>query len=361
MSQLERGRNGISTNKIVSSRSRSISITSIDLHRSAAGDSGSMGLSTFKFENLPPELRFEIYAYVRPEGLWHAYWLNTRTRKVVQSRRKGRLPPLFQVSKRIMNEAMSFLLRRNWQIQILEGKVVTNFPLDETQLSLCEKLTITVERPPSPREYRSILETRRAVDIVVNWLNSYSNIKSNLKMHGIKVRLGSTGSDSPCVWNDFAMLTGPLSRLKKSYAPAYVSRRDIFVRDARSRQQCDHLEKVLAGGLGAEKRALEYQQAILDIRLAISRTKGDSESNAKSRGLRCDDIVGGVRRLKKWYSIYNVQEPGWLQDLHDVLKKSAKKISSEDFTRVSSDGNATFACFGYWVTGILTGFDPFRL
>lgn len=38
--------------------------------------------SSFNFANLPPELRFQVYEYVQPDGLWRSYWLDLNSGQV---------------------------------------------------------------------------------------------------------------------------------------------------------------------------------------------------------------------------------------------------------------------------------------
>lgn len=186
----------------------------------------------FRFGNLPPELRFKIYDYIVPGGLWQGYKLDELLREIrsgepVRSRRIGKIPPLLRTSKWILDEALDSVFKRHGQIHIRNrASVVSNFPLeiilkeysnpcrevlweDNIQLSRCEKLSITIEQPSSPRSAEQFLQTRRVVDRVVDWLNSCSDLRPS------HVQVNLVFDQQP-LWNDFAILTGPLSKLKRT-------------------------------------------------------------------------------------------------------------------------------------------------
>lgn len=242
--------------------------------------------------DLPPELRFKIYAYIVPVGLLQSYWLDsvTKPNKIARSRRVNSIPSLLRVSRKILDEATDSLLKRHCKVSISQDRIVANSPLEaivdayrnpcqpitweaKIQLSNCEKLSIVVEHPPSPRRVENFLQTRRVVDNVVGWLNSNSDLTpSHIE---VKLAFDRQPDGFRGVWNDFAMLLGPLSKLDKPSAHAHVARPDARQLEVKIEQQCNGLEKILSNEFGEAKRVFEYQQTILDIRLLVSQILAD--------------------------------------------------------------------------------------
>lgn len=246
----------------------------------------------------------------------------------------------------------------------------TLFGEDAVQVSLCQKLTINVESP-SPRVAVKSYTARKTVDKIIGWLNSSSNLQFSRIDTALVFDVENIGAQ--LVWNDFAMLLGPLSKLQPSFALARVDRPAGQLFDARIDRHCSHLEKLLKGGSPDAKRLVEYQQAILDVRLPISFIGSglgltptyEVENPYDLLQLPdecCDNVNAGIKRLRTWCSTYNVAPPPrWLHDLGNVIKDSKilKGAAEEVFEKVLGIGPYP-SKFVHWMAGLATGFNPFQ-
>lgn len=305
------------------------------------------------------------------------------------------LPALFRVSKWIFNEAIDSVLGDTSEIRISDSEIITNFPLEtlltprspdrvadgdmiiaehRIQLPPCQTIEVTIQLPPRARE--GLILTRRNVAKVVDWLNTCDR----QVLLNIKARLDFTlnGGGVNGVWNDFAILMGPLSKLRKRCTSAAVSRDTGYSYNARIEEQCARLEAVLNGERGPARKAIVYQQSILDIRLPVKELKLYYERNEwleeESRvfhpfqktdprgeeGSRLIATLEGIFRLNAWCRTHGEDPPPWLDALFSVVKRvyviraEAKAI----FDRVLSPGGVRQ--YDYWISGISTAFDPFK-
>lgn len=211
------------------------------------------------------------------------------------------------------------------------------------------------------------MRMRRVVDTVVGWLNACCDIQ----MSCINVHLASDEVET--VWNDFATLLGPLSKLKKPHALAVVLRPRGQPLNAKIEQQCDRLEKVLGGeSAGEAKRITEYQQAMLDIRLPVSRilrTMGHSDLHEVEQQTNrfilrpwChSEISAGILRLQGWCVTYGVVLPVWLDKVRDLIERLP--VEQGEVAKILGEvlGEETDQVkFEHWMAGLTTAFDPFQ-
>lgn len=221
-----------------------------------------------------------------------------------------------------------------FEIQVCSDSIGVNFPLESLltprdlfvggqidelaiQLPPCKKVDLTIVLPV--RTLGAFMATRRSVAKVVELLNlGYIGADS---VPSLEVRLEFSGVKF--VWNDVAMLMGPLSRLSR--IPVTVSRDTIFSSNARVEQQCHFLESFQSAEDKdkIDKRTLEYQQTMIDVRLPLTQLKQtfpdqqcqevgvyrhlDPRTESAIVDERSTADIGiGLVRLQEWCSTYKV-------------------------------------------------------
>lgn len=347
----------------------------------------NMAISSFRFTDLPAELRYKIYDYVKPGDWWHEYIILSACSLVNSSLKLKGVPPLFAASKWILLEAIDSLTKGTCKIEIFCNKVRTNFLLerqlldagtpvastvDESsiRLPLCRSLSISII-PPVRLPLR-FMRTRRNVARVVKWVNSWK--RGNLP--SLDVKLDISDGFSP-VYNDFIVLMGPLSLLRGFYTHANVSGGTGYKFDAQIEEHRARLEMCLNGDSVGARRTIEYQQAMLDIRLPIAdqpllfngqpREQGPGEQISQHiRAGSADhvsliDIQSGIERMQSWCNVHGGNHPPWLERLGSSIKNESitEREAKSLFDEVLSPGRARE--YEFWMIGLSTGFDPFQL
>lgn len=233
---------------------------------------------------------------------------------------------------------------------------------ERLQLPLCQKLRLNITLP-SPRNAEDFLQIRRNVATAVSWFNALEN--RTLPRMEVKLRLGpqdSDGSGVRCVYNDFAMLMGPLSKLIKPCTRAIVLRNTGWKsHNAEVERQSSLLENFLNGSADALKE-LTYQQSMLEVKLALC--IGTFRFYRRDRyvnltAAKAAEISKAVATLRTWCEEYNESPPPWLDDLQNVCgRKVTLEHDAFGLVRRVLEGRKLWQ-FEQWAAGLTTSFSPF--
>lgn len=344
-----------------------------------------MANKTFRFADLPKELRLEMYDCIRPTWLY-AYKVGTLSGPVKSTSKPCNLPPLFAASKWIHNEAMGPAPQPSDVCRInVDGAFIrTNSPMvelpDESQrtdlihdknirLPPCRVLVLTIW-PPSHRSAEDFIQTRRSVAKVAKWLN----VCDQETLPCIKIKLGTsaTGTDTKSKYEDFALLLGPLSQLQKLYTSVVVSRGPGYAKlDFKIESTCGLLERYLNTGSEVALKELTYQESILDVRLQTwyirsnLQAHSDKASNTDSllyqipRG-SMDALRTATRRLQTLCTARDAYKPIWLLELFSMIQNQAvSRREARNF--VDKESGAESARFERWAAGQRPRFDPLTI
>ena len=228
------------------------------------------------------------------------------------------------------------------------------------QLPTCKIFEIIIV-PPFPRSTEEFLVARRNVELFVETLN---NSKSDF-IPKLSVRLQHQHNGGcRCGYNDFAMLMGPLSKLRKRCRAVMIYRTTgfhTFVPDIE--KQCDLIEQAVAGSPEAQK-LLAYQQYMLEIKLPLSRIDyplsipqwvqqqprvvPDQSSAAR--------VLRACHGLKDWCRAYGESRKHWLEPLK-VEMEAGNTPSSELLEQIFEGHDRSVAL--WWAAGLATRVNPF--
>ena len=325
------------------------------------------------FDRLPPEVRLLIFDLLFPETFRQVYTVTDNG--IVPDRRRSSNPCFLRVSKQVHDEILQAMLTdTTCKVRIDLETITTNFigsfrkihyphpGVTSFRLPACKMLDITII-PPSPRNTRDFVQTRKAVQQFVDIVNN--STCDILPKTLVRLEHQANGGGFRCGYNDFAMLMGPLSKLQKPCRGGMIYRTTGWYSFAPDiERQCDLIERAVAGSEEANM-LFTYQQRMLDVKLPLcmfeSNEQFQNRFNEHRQRAALDSkaaaaILGACCALYIWSKTHNKPRPDWLDTLS--IELMARRTPSATLLGQIFEGYG-MRDMGYWAAGLMTRINPF--
>ena len=231
-----------------------------------------------RFGKLPLELRREIFRLLLPASFRQVYAI-TKVGLIYVRELSSPKPQFLQATKQLREEMLQSMVADGiCKVRIDLATITTNsvdlFWANNNsahrkiffKVPPCTLLEMSIV-PPFPRTAEDFAQVRKNVQVFVETLNN-STCDIIPKM-SVKLEHQESGGGFQCGVNDFAMLMGPFSRLKKQCRAVMIYRTTWWYSFApKIEQQCNLIESAISGS-HESKKLFTFQQRIIDIKLPL--------------------------------------------------------------------------------------------